>query len=193
MIEAYPLQWPLGYPRTSGAFRENGKFKTSFSEARDAIINEIRRFGGSYPTISSNVPLLFNGKADGNKKGVSDPGVAVYFTFNKEQVVFACDKFYTVDDNLQAIRRTIDAFRSLERWGVSELMKRAFSGLKALQEAKDTTSWFAVLGVPPTATKEEIKSAYRNLSSIHHPDAGGSNDKFISLTQAYQTGLKQVQ
>jgi curved DNA-binding protein CbpA len=32
---------------------------------------------------------------------------------------------------------------------------------------------YAVLGVPRTATREEIARAYRRLAKLHHPDAGG--------------------
>lgn len=148
---------------------------------------------GSSIVISSGVPLRYDGLPDGNKKSsVSDPGVAVYFIYQNEQVVFACDKWNSVDDNLQAIRKAIEAFRGLERWGVSDLIKRSFHGMSALPESTSGNNWWQILGVQKTASKDEIKAAYRNLSTICHPDSGGSNEKFLSLTQAYQQGLKQV-
>lgn len=193
MIEAYPLQWPIGYPRTPARLREGGKFKTTFSIARDALLKEINRMGGSRPIISSDIPLRYDGLADGTKKNqVSDPGVAVYFIYQKEQVVFACDKWYSVDDNLQAIRKAIEAFRGLERWGCSDLIKRSFQGMMALPESTSGTEWWQVLGLPKTSSKEEIRIAYRNLSTIYHPDNGGDSDKFVSLNKAYQQGLKQT-
>jgi hypothetical protein len=36
------------------------------------------------------------------------------------------------------------------------------------------TDPYAVLGVPRTATREEIARAYRRLAKLHHPDAGAS-------------------
>lgn len=33
-------------------------------------------------------------------------------------------------------------------------------------------------------TEQEIKSAYRELSKIHHPDKGGKQDIFVNLTNA---------
>ena len=192
MIKAFPLSWPLGYPRTPARLREGGKFKTQFAGARDALLKEINRMGGSEPIISCDVPLRYDGIADGaRKKEAIDPGVSVYFIYQKEQVVFACDKWYAVDDNLQAIRKAIEAFRGLERWGCSDLIKRSFQGMMALPESS-SGAWWQVLGVSKTASKDEIKSAYRNLSSIHHPDAGGSSEKFNQLTEAYQQGLKQT-
>lgn len=43
-----------------------------------------------------------------------------------------------------------------------------------------------VLGVPPTATQEEIKAAYRRLAMKHHPDRGGSADEFQKIKTAYE-------
>lgn len=45
--------------------------------------------------------------------------------------------------------------------------------------------YYRVLGIQYGATKEEIKSAYRRLAKIHHPDAGGSNEDFVRLKEAY--------
>lgn len=44
---------------------------------------------------------------------------------------------------------------------------------------------YEILGVENTATKEEIKKAYRKKSNIHHPDKGGDNDMFITIKNAY--------
>ncbi|OYV62900.1 MAG: molecular chaperone DnaJ [Parcubacteria group bacterium 21-58-10] len=48
--------------------------------------------------------------------------------------------------------------------------------------AKD---YYNVLGVDRRATQDDIKKAFRKLAHKHHPDKGGSDDKFKEITEAY--------
>jgi curved DNA-binding protein len=49
------------------------------------------------------------------------------------------------------------------------------------------TDYYQILGVPKTATADEIKRAYRRLASQHHPDKGGDTARFQEIEQAYRT------
>lgn len=49
------------------------------------------------------------------------------------------------------------------------------------------TDHYATLGVSRTATPDEIKRAFRKLASTHHPDKGGSTEKFQAIQAAYDT------
>jgi len=46
--------------------------------------------------------------------------------------------------------------------------------------------FYAILGVPKTATDDEIKKAFRRLAHEHHPDKGGEQQKFKDINEAYQ-------
>ena len=43
------------------------------------------------------------------------------------------------------------------------------------------------LGLKKNATRSEIKSAYRSLVKQHHPDAGGKEERFIAIQNAWET------
>ncbi len=49
-----------------------------------------------------------------------------------------------------------------------------------------TPDYYKTLGVPRTATTEEIKKAFRKLARTHHPDAGGDEAKFKEINEAYE-------
>lgn len=49
---------------------------------------------------------------------------------------------------------------------------------------------YETLGIKMGATQQEIKKAYRKMSKIHHPDVGGSNDKFNEINTAYKALYK---
>lgn len=46
-------------------------------------------------------------------------------------------------------------------------------------------SLYDILGVPKTATKEEIKKAYKKKALEHHPDKGGDEEVFKKVSNAY--------
>lgn len=45
--------------------------------------------------------------------------------------------------------------------------------------------YYAALGIERTASKEEVKKAFRKLSMEHHPDKGGDEEKFKEINEAY--------
>lgn len=48
------------------------------------------------------------------------------------------------------------------------------------------TNYYEVLGVKKDASADEIKKAFRRLARKHHPDAGGSEEKFKEINEAYE-------
>ncbi len=50
--------------------------------------------------------------------------------------------------------------------------------------AKD--DYYEILGVPKSASADEIKKAFRRSAVLHHPDRGGDEKKFKELNEAYE-------
>ena len=44
---------------------------------------------------------------------------------------------------------------------------------------------FKVLGLKRSASDEDIKTKYRELILVHHPDKGGDHEEFIRIQEAY--------
>lgn len=48
-------------------------------------------------------------------------------------------------------------------------------------------NYYDILGVKRDATQDEIKRAFRKLAQKHHPDAGGDEQKYKEISEAYTT------
>lgn len=174
--QRYPLHWPQSWPRTLEPVRS--RFKTVFIKARYELFHELELLGATDVILSTNIPLKNNGEPYANYR-ITDHGVAVYFKKGNRPMVFACDKFDRIEDNLWAVAKTINSIRGIERWGASDMMERAFTGFQALPDPDD---WRSTLGYPKTL--EEAESAYREMARRAHPDMGGSIDQMQKLNKA---------
>ncbi|MCD9640000.1 DNAj domain protein, partial [Datura stramonium] len=50
----------------------------------------------------------------------------------------------------------------------------------------DNTKYYEILGVPTTASQDDLKKAYRKAAIKNHPDKGGDPEKFKEIAQAYE-------
>jgi len=204
-ITNYPLSWPNNQPRTNPQDRKHARFLTqsrhsdysgyrpgrkhTVSESARELEHEIRLLGGDEMIISSDLRVKANGLPYSSQRTPDDPGVAVYFQWHDRDLVFACDKWTSIEDNLWAIVKHIEALRGQERWGVGSL-DQAFAGYAALPDPNDR-KWWEVLNIRPDANNEEIKQAYRNKAREYHPDnkETGNEDLFRQVQNAYELAM----
>jgi len=205
----FPLYWPEGWPRTK--YRSHSKYDRAFARDRDAVIRRLKRMGATQIVISSNVPLRRDGLPMANTAQPADPGVAVYFTRKKRDHVVACDAWRTVDENIRAVLRTLEALHAIERSGSAQIEDRAYAGFARLPaKAGVTTShWSVVLGMAllwegvdlndPRATPEfrasllrEAERLYREAAKTHHPDRGGSDEAMATLNAAIEEARREL-
>lgn len=196
MIEAYPLSWPTGYKRTNNRIRS--KFKQSYDRAQNFLRDELLRLGAKKIVVSTNLRvrqdgLLYAGEMN---RRIDDPGVAVYFEYDGQQNSLCCDQYEKIWENIYAIGVTVQSLRTIDRHGVSEFLKRAFTGFQALPEAAsaECNIWDVLgLAVMPESV-EAVKSAFRERAKECHPDSRtGSTEAFQELNSAYHLALNFYQ
>jgi hypothetical protein len=188
-INAFPLSWPLTYPRTKNPSKSKfGDY--SFAVVRDNLMKELKRFGATKIVLSTNIPLRLDGLPKSGMGRIKDAGVAVYF---KKQLkgqlhdfVFACDRWEKIEDNIYSISKTIDALRGIDRWGSSDMQEKAFTGYMALPPAQSTKrDWKDVLEVAAYSSNEVVKQKFNQLAMRWHPDRGGDAAKMAEINRAY--------
>ena len=194
MAEAYPLAWPEGWARTPATKRRRAPYRVGAHAAKENLLHELQLLGGYNVVISTNMPTKSNGMPYANVGNVEDPGVAVYWSTKayKERCI-ACDKWLAVYDNVHAIGKAIGALRSLDRIGASQVLERAFSAFGALppsSSAPVVRPWWEVLEIPQAAigalSLAMVQARFRELTTKHHPDRGGSQAFMVELNKAFQ-------
>lgn len=197
MTEAYPLQWPEGWPRTPAVRRKSSPFKISMGRARDELLASLGLMGVKQIVLSTMIPVRNDGLPFARFATPKDPGVAVYFERAKIAQVIACDTYLTVEANVRALGLTVDALRGLSRWGASQLLDRAFTGFTALPPTpapKPMADWWIVLGVSASARFDEIRQARNVLAQKYHPDNGTAPDpeRMALVNVAYSQACEHV-
>jgi hypothetical protein len=191
MIDAFPLAWPEGWPRTK--HRKESTYKVSTEVALNELLSDLRLMGAKHVVVSSNVPLRRDGtmyRGDHSDSAMPDPGVAVYWDARDGRaLVAACDSWRTVRENVRALGHTVAALRAIDRAGASHLLERAFTGFKRLPAAADC---WQVLGLDGATLRHAsaatagaaINAAHAGLARIHHPDKGGSTERMAEINAA---------
>lgn len=206
VTEAYPLNWPLGWKRAAVSIDSRfGSYnkKPTIAAATNKLLEELRLFGCDNVIISSDLKLRLDGLPYSSQRTPEDSGVAVYFTYKKEQRVIACDTYSNIGCNIWGISKTIEALRGINRWGCSEILNKAFDGFKALPEHAGPSvgkrDWWVVMGYYKVDQVSShgafgIKNVYKMLVKELHPDNPHTGDrkKFDELQIAYKEGLEYL-
>jgi hypothetical protein len=210
MTRANPLLWPEGWPRAKSRKQATfGKSETkrsahsnstyqlkrslSIEEGVKRVRAELAKFGvdtANDMVVSTNLRLNLAGYPRGDETP-ADPGVAVYWEKKGAPPrVMAIDAYTRVADNLAAIAATLDAMRAIERHGGAQILDRAFTGFTALPPP---VRWHQVLGVPATASPDEVNAAHRRLALEHHPDReNGSAVRMSEINAARDAALREI-
>lgn len=194
MAEAYPLQWPDGWPRTPYGRRRDSAYLVSETKARDELLRSVRLLGGRAVVLSTNIKLRLDGLPYANQAIPEDPGVAVYWTRAGKQEVMACDLWRRPWENMRAIGLAIEGLRAMERAGATQILERAFNAFR-LPETAGASSWRVTLGFGPdwSPSADDVRRVAREMSARLHPDRpDGDEEGFKRVQQALAAALQEL-
>lgn len=193
---AYPVNWPVGRPRTTSRkpalFNSGGKtllFDQALGRLQrqtEAVTRQGQKWRMKELTLSTNFELRVDGRPRRDRGMPADPAVAFFFELDGKPHLLACDRWDSIPGNIAAIAAHLEALRGQERWGVATLHE-AFAGHVALPAPEQ---WWQVLGLTAAAPVDLIQRRYRELAAHAHPDRGGSNAAMARLNAARDEGLK---
>ena len=182
----YPLCWPEGVARPKHTVRS--QFRTSLSGAITNIRDGMRLLLTEMGEHDTSIIISSNASLGADRP--ADPGVAIWFKIAGAWTAFACARYPTPADNLQAIVHVVDARRTELRHVGIEMVRATFSGLRSLP-APGGKHWSEILGVPRDATPAQVQAAYRKLAAERHPDRGGSDAMMADLNAARDAAMKE--
>jgi hypothetical protein len=201
MVDAYPLQWPAGWKRTTNRARSRfgekdhsnyGLKLVTHSKALSYTLAEIERLEVKSKVVSTNLQLRNYGLPYASQRLLQDPGVAVYFTKDGKERCIPCDKWDRVEDNLYAIGKTIEALRGIERWGAKDMVTAAFKGFEALPYYSDGDKIKQTDYFEGCRDRYEVRQKYLLLVKSLHPDVGGDKNEFTIMQTQYQKRMEIV-
>ena len=141
-------------------------------------------WGVRHWSAEANVP---NTRTNSRSLSQAERAVTVQFEHRDRTAILSLDTQISPAMNLRAIYLCLDAMRLIERRGLAEVAQSAY-----LQLAPTAPEWSALLGVAPSATRDEIQAAYRLHARTAHPDVGGSDEQMAALNRARDEALAAV-
>lgn len=179
-----------------------------------------RRFEARLPTIHRELQAtLTKMRATGLRimQELDEKGSQATIQFDRSgrRYVVRCAGYAHPDDNLRAAQLAIRyLYDAMEALGVvssdqalrsgskppapeTDAFAQFFLGFEAVPDdtvlmlGSGSDAWWEVLGLERTATKLDIQNAYRSLSKVHHPDAGGDEARFRRLRAAYDAAMRE--
>lgn len=185
------------WPGKKTSFRQRAPFKAHATRLWDLLDRELWKISAREVTLSGYFKAR-DFKRDGGiyaDARPSEPGIILEFVKGKDRMRFSCDKFPAWLDNVDAIARSLEALRMMDRYGV--MAGQQYEGFKAIpakttetmSQAEALALLASLSGVSETLIRvdgEQLLGAVRRARAKAHPDAGGSSELFHQVQRAAQ-------
>lgn len=181
--------------------RKPAPFKRAWAEVEHNLARELRHLNAADVVLEGFFDARHI-KRDGTLYADArprEPGVVLTFRNRStgHTYQFAADRYGYWQDNLDAIARSLEALRSVDRYGV--VAGQQYEGFRKLPPAgktteTKTTEWAADVLARHTNyaagltlnDSEYARLAARAARAKAHPDAGGSDEAFVEVQAAIQ-------
>jgi hypothetical protein len=176
---------PWDVPKPKCAYRHS-PFRSTLSTTLNLLAREIRMLNGKQIVVMLDIrerDIRLDGLPRADAR-IGEPCVALSFESNWGPVRKVTGEYRTWQDNLRAISLSLEALRSVDRYGVSKSGEQ-YRGWRALPVSTDgaallTTSDEAVdfLSQWFVDGNDDLDAALRKAMMETHPDHGGDSDEF---------------
>jgi hypothetical protein len=185
-----PLQADFPIPRST----KRSKFKAKYSQTVEFLYSELNHLDARQIVLEVAVDLYWV-KQDGMLRSgarPTHPGVRLSFHSWGKHLSFPCSTYDYWEDNLRAIALSLEALRSVDRYGVTQ-GNQQYTGFTAIaapgaSESAESLRLFLLAAAGSTAKPYEIadwKSVLRSALIAQHPDRPqGNHEKFIQVQNA---------
>lgn len=193
------IDWPPHLDRTpAGDRRGESKYSVSLAKAVSDLETELDRIAPERHRVSfGNLHKKGNGmpRHDANP---DDPGFVVYWTEGGTDYAVACDHYQSLRDNVREIGKWLKETRLRDNreivtggsnFAAAELPPGSDPDDDDVPEPIDDP--YAVLGVHPEASINDVEAAFKRKAKATHPDGGGSDAEFKRIKRAYETILDE--
>lgn len=188
------------WPGERAKYRKDAQFRAKYPQTLDLLEYELSKLRARDTIIQVDNLTTADIRNDGWPKGSWCPrggwqGVVVSFDSPKGAMSFPCDRYTEWQDNLRAIALSLEALRTVDRYGVTRGNEQ-YRGWAKLESGngnkgkmdRDAAARFieSLTGYPlgPNPQKRTVSEICRDLRIEHHPDRGGSHETFVAIGQA---------
>lgn len=191
-------EWPASVPGEPGfepyRLRERARFDSDWERGTLALLRyELVRLGVDAVVIKlalTDRDIRRDGWPRANSRP-EHPGVILEWQIGEQWYRRAAEKFDHWRDNVRAVALTLQRLRDIERWGA--VSGEQYEGFKLelesprnnALEARRVLEELAGLSPEDARTMESVR-LYRLARRRTHPDAGGSNEAFNEVQEAWR-------
>ena len=200
MTAPYEVRPIDDWPGKLTSYRRDAPFRATLGVTHRELTSELSKLGAKDVVLEiaiSPLDLRLDGRLRAGARP-EHPGVILAFASRKGHLRFACDRYRDWADNLRAISRTLNALRSVDRWGAVQDAEqyKGWERLPAPGTGKQAAAAFLIehghpgASDPTYAAQRLIEDAdtreriFRKAAKNLHPDAGGDPAQFQRLIEA---------